>query len=146
MQFYWQILLYDGSTIDIPPDAVETVRRKWKNKEPIDLNHRSIPSGQIKDFSQSDKIYSQQPLLEAASQAFNEPVINPDESIASRWVKKAVTGPKWDKHYSAHPAYRRLGEENGMVMVAFRLPIHAIDVNKTPYCTEQEVEQLQVKH
>lgn len=142
MEFYWELLLKDGSSVEIPPGAVAVVKRRWTSGEPIHMRTRSIPATLIKDFQQTDRQYSAQPLLEAASQAFHEAEVSEDGAILTRWVKKIVTADKWNRHYSHHP-YKLLKNENGMVLIATRVAIHDINVNNTPYCTEDEIRELE---
>lgn len=141
-EYYWELVTKDDTVYQIPPAVVEVVQRRMGNKDPINLSTASIPFSEIKKFQQTDKPYGQQPLLEAAAQAFREPVYNPDGSMASRWVKKNVPNQQYTKHYSHIPAYRSLGIENGMVVVAFRLPIHEINMEKVQYCTDNELTSL----
>lgn len=142
MDFYWEIIEHDGTVTDIPPDSVEVVRRRWKNNEPINLATTSIPANQIKKFQLTGRPYGQQPLLEAAAQAFKDPMYNPDGTVIVQWVKKHVPQREYTKHYGAIPSYRRLDEDRGMIVVAFRLPVHLIDTAKLDYCTPDEVQQL----
>jgi hypothetical protein len=92
----------------------------------------------------TSKAFGHQPLLEAAAQAFDEPLINDDGSMICRWVKKQVTNREYNKHYAAVPAYRKLTEQNGLVTVAFFLPIHEADLDKVDYCEDSEVRKLQL--
>lgn len=142
MEFYWDLTLRDGTVIRIPPDKAPMIQSKIARKDPITMRTRSIPFSDIQRFEISDKPYGQQHLIEDAARAFNEPVLNEDGSIVCKWVRKIVTQNKWEKYYSAHPGYKKLGDENGMAIVAFRLPVHEIDVNLTSYCTEEEVGRL----
>jgi hypothetical protein len=144
MENYWEIVVRDGSTVEIVPSAVGVIRKRWDEGKPIHLPNQTIPAHQIVDFRETAKPYGQ-PLLEAAAQAFNEPMENPDGSTIVRWVKKPVTQRDYTKMYSAIPAYRSLGEDRGMVLVAFRLPIHEIDIQKVSYCTDEEIARLE-KH
>lgn len=143
--YYW-ILKYgdykDLKTVMIPPSAVETVKHRWDNGEPIHTTNGSIPANQIREFERSDRRYTEQPLLESAAQAFHEAIVNPDESVQTKWVKKNVTNNKWDKYYSANPAYRRLGEFNGMVSIAFQVPTHLIDPTAVDYCSDSDITTL----
>lgn len=124
------------------PSAVEVIRRRWDAGEPIHFPDMTIPAHQIVEFRRTSRPYGQ-PLLDAAAQAFNEEMTNPDGSIVFRWVKKNVTSREYNKSYRGLPAYRRLGEENGMVVVAWRLPVHEIDVRSMSYCDENEINVLQ---
>lgn len=144
MEFYWQLTYGDYKdlqSVKIPPASVETIKRRWSAGDVIHLSTGSIPANQVRSFEITDKQFNAVPLLEAASQAFNEPVVT-DEGIGTRWVKKPVTQAKWDKYYSASPGYKYLDQMNNMVMVAFKVATHDVDVTKTPYCNESEVQQL----
>lgn len=142
MEFYWQIEQFDGTTVDIPPSAVTTIQKRWDDKQPIHLSSGSIPSNQIKAFRITSRQFGGQPLLESAAQAFKEPLITEDGSIAARWVKKQVTQREWNKHYAGISAYRKLDYDQSMVSVAFILPTHQIDMGKLSYCTAEEVQEL----
>src|ERR1035438_4291585 len=112
MEYYWELLQFDGTRVMIPPSAVELVKRRWDSGQPIHMNTGSIPANQIKSFTQTNEPFGQAKLLEDVAQAFKEPMETLDGSIESRWVKKNVTQAKWDKHYS-HIGYKRLGDSNG---------------------------------
>lgn len=143
MEWYWNLVLKDGTSIEIPPSFVPVVQKRMANKDAINLKTRSIPYSEIKGFEQSEKPFSQQPLLSEVAQAFNEPVVNPDGSIACQWVKKHVTQDRWNKYYSASGSYKKLGDEGGMVIMAWFQPIHSIDVNKMTICNETETQTLE---
>lgn len=145
MEFYWELIQFDGERIEIAPQYVEQIKRKMANNEPIQTTTAMIPANQVKKFQVTDKMFTSQPLLEAAAQAFKEPVItekNGEELIESRWVKKTVTKDRWGRYYSQSPGYKFLNDDSGMAVIAFRLAIHDIDSGKTPYCTEDEVRVL----
>lgn len=142
MDYYWEIIQHDGTRTEIPPESVEVVKRRWNNHEPIHTTDESIPASQIKTFRKTAKPFNAQPLLDAAAQAFDEPVLNPNGSIVYKWVKKPVAQNEYAKHFSHLPAYRKLANDSGLVVVAFKLPVHAIDVNKVENCTDEEVLQL----
>lgn len=151
-QFYWEITERDGTVTRIPPDSVEVVQRRWGEGKPIHTRLRSIPSQQITSFRITNTRFTTQPLLEAASQAFKEPMFTTTEdngityeAVQARWVKTVVTMDRWQRYYSSIPSYRFLGELNGMAEVAFRVATHDIDVNKTPYCTDDEIATLERK-
>lgn len=141
MEYYWELIQHDGTRLEIPPEAVDTIKRRMANGDPINTRSMVIPVNQIKHFRQTDKPFGTQNLLEDASRAFGEPMLNKDGSIVARWVKKTVTQNKWEKFY-APSGYRKLAEDGGMIVIAFRLPVHEIDVNMTPYCSDEEVQQL----
>ncbi len=142
MEFYWELITRDGAKYDIPPDKVAIINRRMAAHDPINLTTATIPFAQVDTFRITEKPYNTQPLLDAASQAFNSEQLNGDGSIVSAWVKKKVTNDKWNRYYGANPAYRKIGDEGGMVLVAFRLPIHEIDVNLVSYLTADEEVRL----
>lgn len=139
--YYWELILFDGTTTLIPPAASDLIKKRWDDGQPIHLSTGSVPANQIKSFKPTDKPFTQTKLIEDVSQAFNEPLLNNDGSIVFRWVKKAVTREKYNKHYSNVPSYRFLNDD-GMVTIAFRLPVHMIEQTITPYCDEQEIKVL----
>lgn len=138
----WELILKDGRVIDIPPQAVDTVRKRRDAKQPIHLKHEDINYYDIQEFRRTGKLWGQQLLAEEAAQAFGEAIINEDESIKTRWVKKQVSQQQWHKHYSAIPSYKLLSNEDGLTTIAFRLPVHLVDTSKTPYCNPSEVNTL----
>lgn len=141
MEYYWEIIRRDEPPILIPPDAVDTVKKRWDAGQPIHTTSGSVPHHQILDFRISTTRYTTQPLLEEVSQAFNEPMVE-DGNVAYKWVKKLVPGRMYQKHYSAIPAYRKLSEQSGMVWIAFKQPVHQIDSMQVDVCTEVEVSHL----
>lgn len=148
-QYYWEITERDGTVTKIPPDSVEVVQRRWGDGKPIHTRTRSIPANQITSFRITGQRYSDQPLIEAASQAFREPIYTKTvekgveyEAIQARWVKSVMPMERWQRYYSNIPSYHYLGEVNGMAEVAFVVATHSIDVNKTAYCTEDEITRL----
>lgn len=141
MDYYWELVLRDDTTVEITPQAVPIVQKRMSNKDAINLKTRSIPYSEIKEFRQTDKPYGQ-PLIEAAAQAFKEPIFNEDGSMVVNWVKKSVNQKSYAKQYAGIPAYRKLSEDGGRVMVAFRVAVQDIDISKVSPCTEQEIEQL----
>lgn len=142
MEFYWELVLKDGTRYEIPPEKVEVVNKRMGNRDPIMLSSATIPYADIDKFRQTSKPYGQQPLLEAVAQVFNDPVYGEDGEVRSRWVKKTVTQRDYNKHYGSVPAYRRLEDRSNMIVVAFTLPIHEIDMQKVDYCTDEEVQRL----
>jgi hypothetical protein len=140
--YYWEIVDYEGNVTYIPPDAVEKVRKKREAGLPIQTTSGDITPNQIKHFRVSNRPYNQVPLLEAVSEAFNEPLLNEDGSIVYRWVKKLVPSRLYQKHYSALPSYHSLGEQNGMAWIAFKQPVHQVNTNEVEYCTEDEIKRL----
>lgn len=140
--YMWELITFEGTRFEIPPDAVDMVKRKMGNREPINTRNETIPSNQIKTFRKTDKPHSPQLLIEDVARAFDEPMLTEDGSIQTKWVKKAVTQERWNRHYSHHP-YKKLREENGMLLIAFKLPVHLINQSLTPYCTDDELNILQ---
>lgn len=140
---YYHRLVYgsygDLHTVKIPPDSVPLITRKIANKQPINLSNNAVVlPGQVKEFEPSDIPFGEENLLEEASRAFNEP-LHTSSGLASKWVKKTVTMGKFEKFYSISPGYHPLAEINGMMTVAFKLPVHVINQQITPYCTDNEV-------
>jgi hypothetical protein len=142
--FYWDLTLKDGTVLQIPPESTALVQRKIANREAITLKTRSVLYSEILSFNKGDTPFGQQNLLEEASVAFNEPIINPDESIACRWVKKTVTNDRYNKYYGLHGGvYRKLNNSEGMVDIAFKLPLHMVNLSLVAHCTKEEVQQLE---
>lgn len=139
-KYMWELVQHDGTTLDIPPDLVEVVKRRMGNKEAINTKTMVIPFNQIKFFRQTSRPFSTQPLLEEVAQVFHEPLMGDNNSIQSRWVKKHVTHGEYAKKYSF--GYKRLEDEGGMIVVAFKLPTHLIDVSQTPYLTDEEMRKI----
>lgn len=141
VKYYWEIVEFDGTVTQIPPEAHDVIQRRWDNNQAIHTTNHSIPANQIKKFRITDKPYGEQPLLEAAAQAFRQPVYHED-AVVARWVKRSVPQQMYNRRYAGIPAYRSLGENNGMIMMAFRVPVHLIDVAQQTECTEDEVHKL----
>ena len=141
MKFYWELVQHDGTTLDVPPDLVATIKSRMEQKLVINTTSMAIPANQIKYFRKTSKVYTDQPLIESASQAFREPLLNEDGSIQAKWVKKPYTQREWAKLGS--PGYRRLPDEDGMVIGAFKQPIHQIDVAECTTLTEDEISKVE---
>lgn len=137
-EYYWALTLKDKTSIDIPPAMVPVVKRKITNRESINMRTRAVLYAEIESFVKTSKVYTEQALVEAASQAFREPLINEDGSIQAKWVKRSVTA----SDAARMPHYKRLPDEDGMIVVAYRLPTHQIGVECTPL-TESEIAQVQ---
>lgn len=145
MQYFWELTYGDyknPKTVMIPPDAVAVVKRRWDANQPIHTSAGSIPAREIRGFEMSAQPYSDQRLLESAAQAFREPEFNPDGSMVVEWVKKVIPQPVYQKRYDGIPAYRVLSNVGGLVTMAFRLPIHQIDITKVEYCSVEETTML----
>lgn len=139
--FYWDLTLKDGRVIPVKPEYAPGIKEKMSAKEPLVTSNGVIPFSEIKGFDKTSRHFTITPLLEEAAQAFKEPLYNDEGDIKARWVKKQVTSGEYSKHYSKL-GYHRLSDFNGMVTVAFVLPIHIIDLNKVSYCTQDEELQL----
>lgn len=136
--YYWELTLKDGSVLPIPPEGVPIVQRKMVAREPIRTTSRIVPFSEIKGFDKTSRRKTEQKLLEDASRAFNEPMFNEDGDILARWVKREVTQGEYDRYYAKSPSYQRLRNEDGMVVIAFAVPIHQINFNRVSYCTPDE--------
>lgn len=148
MEYFWELVLKDGTRYEIPPKFVEAVRARMDAKEAVSLRSAVIPYSEIGAFRQTNKAQSDQSLLTEAAQAFRQPIATKIgvngilyDGIEARWVKKEVTSREWSRFY-APSGYRKLDESGGMVTVAFRLPTHLIDPS-LGYCTDEEVAQLE---
>lgn len=137
----WEIVQHDGTITDVPSDAVKTVQRRLENGQPIHTKDATIPANQVKNFRKTERQEGTK-LIDAASQAFNEPVLN-GEAIVYRWVKKTVPRDRWDKHYSKIPAYKLLDDDSSNLWVAYKQPIHQIDAVKNAYCNEDDIRKLE---
>lgn len=135
---YWHLINYENEHIPVKPENVELVQKKLATGEGfIRTPTRSIAVRSIKDFVESDEPYTDQKLLEGASQAFNDPLITKD-GIKARIVKKSVPARKWNSYYSHIPSYHFLSTNDTYVMMYFTLPVHLIDHEQVEELTEQE--------
>ena len=139
---YWELILKDGESIDVRPEMATKVQKAIAERRPITTPTRSIVFSEIKDFRISDKPYSDQKLIEDAAQVFRDPIYNPDGSIQSCWVKRPVTKRKWDGFYRFHPSYRRLEEQESLVIIAFTSPLHQINYDYVQKVSPEEEERL----
>ena len=108
MNNYWYIELYSGEIIKVKPDQEKVVYIQGlisQQEGAITTPTRSIIVKDIKDFRLSDETYSDQKLLEEASQAFKEPVFTNDGAIKASWVKKSVSRRIYEKHYKFISSY-----------------------------------------
>lgn len=163
-EYYWDLVKWDGEVIPVRPAMVDTIKKKLATGEGFIMTKtRSIAVKDIKDFVQTDRVYTEQKLLEAGARAFNEPIIVDQgsltwqtdgpphgksrsatvhyEAVQARWVKKVVTRRRWDNYYSAG-SYKKLSEEENQVVVAFKLPVHEIDPQLVEECTPSEISRL----
>ena len=145
MEYLWELTYGDyrnPKSVMVPPDSVAVVKRRWDAGSPIHTSAGSIPARDIRGFEMSATPHSDQHLLEAASQAFREPEYNEDGSTIVEWVKKVIPQPVYQKRYDGIPAYRILSNVGGLVTIAFRLPVHEINLTKVEQCTDEEVNSL----
>jgi hypothetical protein len=142
MEYYWELIQHDGTRLEIPPNHVDTIKKRMTDGLPINTRSMTIPVNQVKYFRLTDKPFQTQNLLAEVAHAFNEPVVDEDGSIVCRWVKKQVTQQSFVKYYAPN-GYRRLQDDGTMVTIAYRSPIHQIDQLSTPYCTVNEISQLE---
>lgn len=140
--YYWRITEFDGTETDIPPTAVEQVKRRWDNGQAIHTSNASIPANQIKSFRPTDKVEGQQLLLEEASRAFREPLFNTDGSAAARWVKRRVPLQLYNRRYSGIPAYHTLESDGSMVTMGFRVMVEYFNPETMDYCDANEISRL----
>lgn len=145
MDYYWQLTLKDGTTVDIPPKSVEAVQALIKAGKPIHTKSAVIPANFVSIFRQTSNPYGNTKLIDDVARVFNEQELNEDGSIVSRWVKKEVTHEQYQRYYSQILGYKKLEDKDNMAVVAFMLPIHTIDLAKVSYCTPYEEESLERK-
>lgn len=147
-EHYWTMVLWDGEQIKVKPQNAEAIQAKIESGEgAISTNTRTILIKNIKDFRESDEVYTDQKLLEGAMQAFNEPIMftrkneafgYEEQVIECKWVAKSVTQREWANYYSANPVYRKIKEDD-RVEVAFRVPTHQINSQKVRVLEPSEV-------
>jgi hypothetical protein len=141
-QHYWNLIKWDGETIEVRPEAVTAIRNLLSKGEGfIPTPTRDIAVKDVKDFVETGKPYTDQKLLERGVQAFAKPEYNEDGSIITRWVKKPVPKREWLRYY-APIGYRKLEEHESGVWIAFRLPTYI--ANKNLYdCNPVEIGHLE---
>lgn len=145
METYWHLETWDKEIIKVKPDpkTVKYIQELMnKGEGSIMTPTRSIAVKSIKDFRLSDEPYTDQKLLEEASQAFNEPVLNQSGNVESRFVKKSVPRRRWDNHYRFISAYRLLSQNEASIMIAFRLPVHQIDHARVQELSQSDEQYL----
>lgn len=142
--FWWLLVQHDGTQLRIKPQAVDAINKCIAEKKPIKTSTMTIPANQVKSFRITGDKYmgNPQPLIEAVAQAFNQPQLTEDGSVKARWVKKEVPQDQYNRYY-APIGYRRLKDGGGMTTMAYRLPVHLVDVNQHDYCTVSEIGQLE---
>lgn len=140
--YYWRLELRDGRIIDIPPRYVETVKRKMDSRQPIHTSDGSIPFAQVVSFNRSSKEFTDRTLMEGVAQAFNEPLVTDDNSVKAKWAKKRMTRSEYEKQAKG-TTYRRIGEEENFIIVAFVIPTHRFDKSYMMECTDDEIRLLE---
>jgi len=137
---YWNIIKWDKEVVKIKPEYVDIIKAKLESGGGfIETPGATISVKDIKEFSESSEPYTDQKLIEDASRAFNEPVINEDGSVQARWVKKSVSRRQYEKFYQYSPGYRKIGEADSHVMVAWKQPTHQIDHQTMQELTPDEL-------
>lgn len=145
MQNYWIIELWDGEQIKVKPENAPLVQKKIATGEgSINTPDRTIIIKNIKDFRETTERYTDQKLIEAGAQAFNEPVIEND-SVMCRMVKKSVTRREYTKHYAHLSAYRKIGEQDNYIVIMWLQPIHLIDYELVEEITQDDERRLAKK-
>lgn len=142
-QYYWDLKLKDGRVFPIPPKAVELIKRKIAEKKPIITTEFTVPFSEVKGFDKTSRKLRDEStkLLEESAQAFGFPIITEEGAVKARYVKKEVTSHEWSTYYSKG-SYKNLLSENGMVWIAFTLPVHQIDPSRHSYLTPDEEKRL----
>jgi hypothetical protein len=145
---YWHLVLWDGETIKVKPQNAEAIQGKIESAEgAISTNTRTILIKNIKDFRESDEVYTDQKLLEGAAQALNQPITftrevkefgYTEEVTECKWVSKTITQREWQSYYSASPAYRKIKEDD-RVTIAFRVLTHPINPQTVHELTPEEI-------
>lgn len=151
--FYWNLTLKDGRVIPIPPQAVDAINNKLKNRQQIVTTEFTVPFWEVKSFDRTSRRKEQASLLEddpvlqeEVARAFNEPIVTQDENgrdmVKAAWIKKEVTSQEWANHAKSG-SYKHLERtQNGMVWMAFTMPLHQIKPNIHIKCTQEEIRQL----
>lgn len=147
---YWILTLWDKQTIRVKPNNVEFVKSKLeKGDGHIITATRTVAVKDIKSFDETDTPYIENALpqgdttlLEQAAQAFGEPVIANDGAVKMKAVKKFVPQRRYDQHYSQIPAYTKLSDEDGRVLVGFWVSLDQVNPYTTEPCTNEEMEKL----
>lgn len=151
MSNYWQITLWDKQTIRVKPDNVGFIKDKLERGEGhIITPTRTIAVKDIKSFDETDvpepvaEIGSgptDLSLLEQAAQAFKEPLISSEGAVVKA-VKKFVPQRKWDSYYSHIPAYKKLDEQEGRVLMGFYVAVEHINPYTTEPCSPEEIARI----
>lgn len=140
--YYWRLELRDGRVIDIPPRYVDLVKRKMDSRQPIHTNDGSIPFAQVVSFNRSSKEFTDRTLMAGVAQAFNEPLVTDEGEVKAMWAKKRMSRNEYEKQAKGS-TYRKIGEEDSFVIVAFVIPVHRFDKSYMEECTDAEIRLLE---
>lgn len=140
---YWHLILFDGEKVPVKPDNVAYVQKKLASKEPITTPTRTIMASNVRDFLPTDIPVQKRLAIEGAAHAFNEPEYNPDGSVVSKAVKKAVPRRKYETYYAHNPAYKMLAENETGVVIGFMLPVHLVDYEVVSDCFPDEADKVE---
>lgn len=145
---YWLIKLWGGDEIRVTPTDtnLRTIRKKLVDGEgfivtkTLDINVRDVQHFYESDIPvpQETNLITLGTLDEDAARAFGEPLVNENENVYVRAVKKRVTRVKWERYYSANPSYKLIRDEEGHVIIGFLVPVHLINGGTVQYCDEAE--------
>lgn len=146
MEYYWQITLYDGTTLQVPPASVAAVKEKIAKGQPIVTAHMAFHPNQIRMFAMTDKRYMTSKMLTVGGEIgrvrIDEPMVGPNGGVVCEWVKKDIAQTRWNSWFSKSSSYRKLGESGGLVTMAYLIPSHQIDLNYVQPCTPAEIAVL----
>lgn len=145
MEHYWHLETWEKEIIRVKPDPtnIQYIQNLIaKGEGAIVTPTRTITIKSVKDFRLSDEVYADQKSLEDGSQAFKDPIIHKDGSVACRYVKKSVPQRMWDKYYKFHTAYRMLEMNDNRVTIAFIVPVELIDRERVQELSPEDERRL----
>lgn len=140
---YWILETWEKEIIYIGPKGAEQVKQRFLEGRDVDLGNRIIIYKNIKDFRESDRVWSDRKELSTGSSEDIHalPSYTKDGSIVCQWVSKVVPRREWNTYY-APTGYKMLNQTEGQVLIAFRLPIHMIPTTVN-ICNTDEIYQLE---
>jgi len=143
IECYWKLEFKDGNAILINPRYATEIKRQLKEERMLTTADWVRSISDIKSFEKTSQPLKTYKRIEASEEAaiaraFNEPILNDDGSVATKWVKKPIAKIEWTKYYAKQPSYKLLNDYE----VAFRLPTHLIDLTKCTELTEQEIDTI----
>ena len=145
-EHYWHLVTWKDEIIKVRPENVKLIQDKLNTAEGyITTPTRSISVKDIKDFIESDEIYTDQKLIEEGSKAFGIPVIDENGSIVVRHVKKSVPRREYIRFYSHNAAYRKLEENDNHVVIVWRQPVHMINSNTMSELSPDDERNISVR-